>query len=992
MLNIQRENGTWTNSEEELGKEVANYYRVLFTSSGCEGLDEILSGLPSTITTEMNDKLTKEVDELEIKTALFSMNPNKSPGQDGMTPLFFQKFWHVVKSDLIAAIRLFFHSSHMPKSWNHTVISLIPKTQNPTNLKSYRPISLCNVVYKVISKILANRLKEVLSYCISKNQAAFIPGRQILDNVILSHEYLHYMKNKKQGQSGFMAVKLDMSKAYDRVEWKFLDSIMAKMGFGMVWRQWIWSCLTSVTYSFNINGEPKEFVIPERGIRQGDPLSPYLFLLCSEGFSNLLKQAEGNKRISGMKISRNGPSITHLFFADDSLIFCNAEREEACELIQILRRYEMGSGQSINLEKSSVFFSSNVDYQRRREVRQSLGSIQVATQGRYLGLPMVITRSKQQVFGYIKDSISRRMASWKNKLLSQGGKEVLLKAVSMAMPVYTMSCFKLPNKLCKEVSSMFANYWWGEAEGKNKMHWCAWGRLTKEKKVGGLGFKDLQNFNKALLAKQVWRLVSKPNLLVSKVLRAKYCHKDSIFRCKVPKCASWIWQSLMNVRDFVQNGTRKKIGNGKATNIWRDKWIPGNKDGKVTSVMPLSCNITRVEELICGFRWRIPLVFRTFNRKEAEEILEIPISISGKDDSNYWIHSGNGIYTVNSGYKALCKGTVQHKGRRENEAETSIASSYEKQWKWMWRLNVKSKIKHFLWKCLHGLLPVNSLVFKRTHKGDPICGGCGEQEESIEHMFFQCSKAQEVWKMAPLQWDGLREQTGNFQAWWTALLEATCRTEGKEHIELTANILWQLWKRRNEWQFNAKHRHPWKTIQKAQQEWQELKAVQSKQEIFTEDAVIADEEEDLEEARRNEIQIRISTKVQDQTNRVGMGIFASTFNNQWVAAWALIDRKTMNQMQSTAEAVKMAIIKARHQQWKEIVVHIPCPQLLKMIKERMAKDIKMATLIDDINDLRSLFQKCSFCLDRSLDSRCEVISDYALGIFQDEEWINPQCV
>mgnify|MGYP004706984917 FL=1 len=197
MLNIQRENGTWTNSEEELGKEVANYYRILFTSSGCEGIDEILSGLPSTITTEMNDKLTKEVDELEIKTALFSMNPNKAPCQDGMTPLFFQKFWHVVKSDLIAAIRSFFHSSHMPKSWNHTVISLIPKTQNPTNLKSYRPISLCNVVYKVISKILANRLKKVLSYCVSKNQAAFIPGKQILDNVILSHEYLHYMKNKK---------------------------------------------------------------------------------------------------------------------------------------------------------------------------------------------------------------------------------------------------------------------------------------------------------------------------------------------------------------------------------------------------------------------------------------------------------------------------------------------------------------------------------------------------------------------------------------------------------------------------------------------------------------------------------------------------------------------------------------------------------------------------------------------------------------------------
>ncbi|XP_071909594.1 uncharacterized mitochondrial protein AtMg01250-like [Coffea arabica] len=116
-----------------------------------------------------------------------------------------------------------------------------------------------------------------------------------------------------------MAVKLDMSKAYDRVEWKFLDAMMDKMGCCTIWRNWIWSCLSSVTCSFNINGVPKEFVIPERGIRQGDPLSPYLFLLCSEGFSNLLKQAEEDKRISGIKISRTGPSMTHLFFADDSL-------------------------------------------------------------------------------------------------------------------------------------------------------------------------------------------------------------------------------------------------------------------------------------------------------------------------------------------------------------------------------------------------------------------------------------------------------------------------------------------------------------------------------------------------------------------------------------------------------------------------------------------------------------------------------------------------
>ncbi|CDP09717.1 unnamed protein product [Coffea canephora] len=599
---------------------------------------------------------------------------------------------------------------------------------------------------------------------------------------------------------------------------------------------------------------------------------------------------------------------------------------------------------------------------------------------------------QQQVFGYIKDSISRRMNSWKNKLLSQGGKEVLLKSVSMAMPVYTMSCFKLPNKLCKEVTSIFANYWWGESEGRNKMHWCSWGRLARDKKEGGLGFRELQNFNKALLAKQVWRVISKPNLLVSKVLRAKYFHKESIFKCKIPKCASWIWQSLMNVRDFVRKGTRRKIGNGKATNIWEDNWIPGNKDGKVTTVMPQSCNIRRVEELISGFRWRIPLVSRIFNRKDAKEILDIPISIAGREDSNYWLHSGSGTYTVNSGYKALCQETSQHKGRRDNEAGTSSANSNEKQWKWLWKLKVKSKIKHFIWRSLNGLLPVNDLVFKRIHQGDPICDGCGEQEESIEHLFFQCSRAQEVWKMAPIQWDGLTEQTRNILVWWNSMLEATNRIEGREHVELTVNILWQIWKRRNEWKFNAKRRHPWESIKKALQEWQEQASAWREEKSTPVEAERDRETAETDEGGRDEMQIRLSTHVQEQTNRVGTGIIATNFNHQLVSAWALTDRYAGSHLQTSAEAVKMAIIKARQLQWQKITVHLLSPQLLKMITNGLAKDIKMATLTDDINSLRALFQKCSFCLDRNLDSRCEWISDYALGISQDEEWINPQCV
>lgn len=455
---IQRDNGTWTENDQEMGEEIAQYYDHLFTSSAEECLDEILEGMPHRITRSMNDKLTRDVDEKEVKQALFSMNPNKAPGSDGMSPLFFQKFWYIIKSDIIAAVKNFFHSGFMLKSFNHTVISLIPEVNNPTSLKNYRPISLCKVVYKIIAKILANRLKTVLELCISKNQAAFVPGRQILDNVIISHEYLHFLKNKRQWKEGFLAMKLDMSKAYDRVEWNFLEEVMKRLGFCEKWIRWILSCISSVTYSFNVNGEHRGYVIPQRGIRQGDPLSPYLFLLCSEGFSNMLRCAERDKRITGVKISRQGPVVTHLFFADDSLLFCRADPKEAEELMPILRKYGKGSGQEINLEKSSVFFSKNVTEDKQRQICKWFDKLQVVTQGKYLGLPMVITRSKQQIFSFIKERLEKKMKNWKNKLLSSAGKDVLIKAVSMALPTYSMSCFKLPIRLCKELASIMSNF------------------------------------------------------------------------------------------------------------------------------------------------------------------------------------------------------------------------------------------------------------------------------------------------------------------------------------------------------------------------------------------------------------------------------------------------------------------------------------------------------------------------------------------------------
>ena len=233
----------------------------------------------------------------------------------------------------------------MLRKINYTHIALIPKNNSPEKITEFRPISLCNVIYKLVSKVLANRLKKILPHIISENQSAFVPGRQITDNVLVAFEVMHHLHKKNKGKVGQMAIKLDMSKAYDQVEWPFVEAIMHKMGFHEQWVKMIMECITTVSYSVLINGEPKGYIIPIRGLGQGDPLSLYLFLLCAKGLSAMITRAQQEKKLHGIKVASTAPAISHLFFADDSILFCQATVEACGEIQGILDDYEVASGQ-----------------------------------------------------------------------------------------------------------------------------------------------------------------------------------------------------------------------------------------------------------------------------------------------------------------------------------------------------------------------------------------------------------------------------------------------------------------------------------------------------------------------------------------------------------------------------------------------------------------------------------------------------------------------
>ncbi|KAA3489552.1 reverse transcriptase [Gossypium australe] len=335
----------------------------------------LLRGINRNISSDQNVALSAAYTEEEVSSALKGMVPTKAPGPDG--------------KDVTKFCLGILNTDQGFEQLNSTDIVLIPKTQNPITLASFRPISLCLVLYKIVTKVIANRLQEVIEECIDRAQSAFIPERLISDNVLIAYEILHTFRKKRTGKKGYMAVKLDMSKAYDRVEW------------------------------VSINGKRGRVFQGSRGLRQRDPLSSFLFLLCSEGLSALIRLAKEDGLIKGAKTSRRGPEISHLLFADDCILFGEATKEGAGQLKRILKEYEKCSGQCVNFNKSTIFYSSNTLEASKREILSILGVRSSNEMERYLGLPNVIGRRKKESFQSLKEKLQLRIKGWSNRFLSQ---------------------------------------------------------------------------------------------------------------------------------------------------------------------------------------------------------------------------------------------------------------------------------------------------------------------------------------------------------------------------------------------------------------------------------------------------------------------------------------------------------------------------------------------------------------------------------------------
>lgn len=960
---IEDELGNSFFEEGQIVSTITDFYQCLFESNENNDFGLVQGVLQSHISDSMNEQLITIPEEEEIHQAILSINSDKAPGPDGFSASFYQAFWDVIGRDVSSEIRSFFIESSLNPRYNETHVCLIPKGVGSKKVSDYRPIALCSTHYKIIAKIMTGRLQPLLSSIISPSQSAFVPKRAISDNVLITHEMLHFLQKTKATKRCAMAVKTDMTKAYDRIEWGFLKEVLRCLGFHVRWIDWIMECVCSVSYSFLINGVPHGKVTPSRGIRQGDPLSPYLFILCTEVLSGMCSMAQETGKLPGIKVASGCPPINHLLFADDTVFFTRTS-SKCCKALQgIIQQYEAVSGQKINVRKSAITFSARAPEDLKRRVKRTLRINTEGGMGKYLGLPEFFGRRKKDIFVGILDRINKRALSYSNRFLSSAGKQVLLKAVLSSLPTYAMSCFKLPISLCKKIQSLFTRFWWDEKPGVRKISWVAWDKLTLPLSAGGLGFKEIVDFNEALLAKLSWRILEDPHSLLSRMMKGKYFPSSSFMDSKVPKNSSHGWSGIVAGKEVLKQGLGWIVGSGKEIMMWEDAWLLTNSPLRPMGPAPYSSRMMRVADLIhtTSNTWNLEAI-RTHLPQYEEIITSIELSSFSMEDSLAWLPVRSGDYSTKSGY-AITKinKEAQHLERFD--------------WKGcVWKVKTAPKLKTFLWKLKRKALAVGSNLTCRGLVDNNRCKHCGDTESEM-HVMLYCPFAKKVWDLAPLMFKP--DSAGQLSI--NHLLEEARRHINLPPIGLTSTplypwLLWNLWIARNQFVFENRNIAAEDVVLRAiiaARSWQNAQKVGDKTEPYRSGT-------NPISLPPHAVMCFTDASWLPSTKDSGIGWCFKDANSKILSEASSSRRNVASALIAEALALKAALIAAKSAGYKALTCFSDSLSLVTLVNSnRMINELK--SLLHDISCLRKGFTFISFAfIPRSANALADTLAKFGI--------------
>ena len=518
---------------------------------------------------EVSDGFCKQFTSQEIKDAFFSLPSNKASGPDGYTSEFFKVTWSIIGPEVSQAVLEFFSSGSLLKQWNATTMVLIPKITNASSTADFRPISCLNTVYKVISKLLATRLKSILPQIISQAQSAFMPGRLLAENVMLATDLVQGYNRANTTPRAML--KVDLRKAFDTLRWDFIIGTLKALSIPNKFIRWVHQCISSASFTISVNGSSSGVFESTNGIRQGDPISPYIFVLAMEAFSRLLLSRFESGQI-GYHPMTSEVKLTHLMFADDVMVFFDGSPNSLHEISDCLDDFGTWYGLRLNRNKTEVFTSGLSDSETLAIAQYGFNSGSLPI--RYLGLPLMSHKLRISEYDPLMHKLISKFRSWAIKTLTFAGRLLLLSTVIAGIVNFWISTFRLPKGCIRKIDSLCCRFLWSGNIDEQKSAKIAWTTCCLPKEEGGLGLRNFSVWNRVLLLRFIWLLFSGSNSLWVIWQHHYRLATKSFWAIEESTNDSWTWKQLLKLRCEALNFCKGVLNSGRSLSFWYDIWTP----------------------------------------------------------------------------------------------------------------------------------------------------------------------------------------------------------------------------------------------------------------------------------------------------------------------------------------------------------------------------------------------------------------------------------
>ncbi|XP_010495447.1 PREDICTED: uncharacterized protein LOC104772543 [Camelina sativa] len=714
----------------------------------------------------------------DITKVMHKLNPNKAPGPDGYTLGFYKAVWSTLGPEVISSITQFFHSSFLPSSTNATILALIPKKPGASSIKDYRPISCLNTLYKVVSKLLVAKIKPILPSLILPNQTAFLTDRLLLENTVLAAEIVNGY-HKSQGPKRIV-IKVDIAKAFDTLSWDFLFTCLKALEIPNQYLRWLQACICTPNFTIGYNGTVQGYFKGRRGLRQGDPLSPYLFVIAMNNLSLMLnKAAEEGKFLYHHNCDT--AKLTHLCFADDLLIFVDGSVSSVQNVLEVLKEFEERPGLAISLQKSS-FYSGGLTEEEIDSITVATGLPHGTLPVRYLGVPLCTKKLTLQNCEPLLQQVKGKINNWCSKSLSFAGRLVLINTVIAGISNFWCSTFLLPKACIRKINTMCSSFLWkGHCEGRHNAR-VSWDNITKPKDQGGLGIRDLATWNTACVLKLIWLLFFRSGLVWVAWYRLHFLRGSlsSFWTMKKRPNFSWLANKLLKVKDMAYNWIKLRVGNGITCRFWSDNWSPfGNLSTFLSTTRLGICATATLAQVYNHDNWRLPNP-RSDNQVSLHAHLTT-LHLSEEEDHYEWEMQGKIYqkYSTRRVYDCIVNQSALVPWRRA-----------------VWNKGGIPRHSFLTWLFTLNRCRTRARLLGWGFQTDPRCLLCNSCDESWNHLFFNCHYSWSVWSQIAARCT--LQPCRN----WDANLEQMSSLRGpKEHQRLCL-LAWQcslytLWNERN---------------------------------------------------------------------------------------------------------------------------------------------------------------------------------------------------